>query len=441
MNRPTRLTARLTALASAGAAVLGTLAVAAPNAAAGPAPERTDRRPSCTTPVLDAGWYGANRTRLQELLDRYGACAPHRRHEPKPVAVFDWDNTVVKNDVGDATMFWLLRNGRIKRPAPAQGGWAGTSRALTPAAARALSDACDALARPGAPLPTGTPAGAPCADEIAAVYGTAATRAGAAAFTGWDRRTMEPSYAWLPQLTQGYTAREIRRFAAAARAENLAAPIGAVQTVGTGTATGWVRYYDQQKDLIEKLRESGFDVWISSASPQPVVEVWAEGVGVRADHVIGIRNVTTRAGVTTSRLRGCGTVPDGADRMITYIDGKRCWINQEIFGVRGPAAERVQPAGRRAVFAAGDSDTDISFLRDATALRLVINRNKNELMCRAYDNGDGKWIVNPMFIEPKKAKATPYPCATTGYIDHDGTPSPVRRSDGSVIADQLDTVH
>ena len=128
--------------------------------------------------------------------------------------------------------------------------------------------------------------------------------------------------------------------------------------------------------------------------------------------------------------------------MITYIDGKRCWINQEIFDVRGAAAEKVQPAQQRQVFAAGDSDTDISFLRDATALRLVLNRNKNELMCRAYDNSDGRWIVNPMFIEPKKQtgrartrappRATPSPTA------------PRARSggrDGSVVPDQQDTVH
>ncbi|MEV7525198.1 haloacid dehalogenase-like hydrolase [Streptomyces sp. NPDC091371] len=298
-----------------------------------------------------------------------------------------------------------------------------------------------ALARPGAPLPTGTPAGAGCVDEINAVYGTAATRTGAAAFTGWDRRTTEPSYSWLAQLTQGWTAREIRGFAAAARTENLAAPIGATQKVGTGTATGWVRYYDQQRELVNTLQKSGFDVWISSASPQPVVEVWAKGVGIDADHVIGIRNTTTRGGKFTSHLQGCGSVADGADTMITYIDGKRCWINKEIFGVRGADAEKVQPAARRQVFAAGDSDTDISFLRDATALRLVVNRNKNELMCRAYDNSDGRWIVNPMFIEPKPPKTTPYPCATTGYVGHDGTKGPVLRSDASVIPDQTDSVY
>ncbi|MEU9803928.1 haloacid dehalogenase-like hydrolase [Streptomyces sp. NPDC051000] len=424
---------RLQAAAAAAAITAGALVAAAPAAQAA--------RPGahCTTPTLKAGWYGDNQARLQRLLDTYGACAPYRPNRDKPVAVFDWDNTVVKNDVGDAQMFWLLRNGKIRLPAG--GDWATTSRHLTPAAARALDEACGRLARPGAPLPTGAPAGAGCADEINAVYGTAATRSGAAAFAGWDHRTTEPGYAWLAQLTRGWSAREVRGFAAAARTENLTAPIGATQRVGTGSATGWVRYYEQQKDLIGALRKAGFDVWISSASPQPVVEVWAEGVGIDADHVIGIRNTTTRDGRHTAHLQGCGSVKDGADTMITYIDGKRCWINKEIFGIRGAAAEKVQPAARRQVFAAGDSDTDISFLRDATALRLVLNRNKNELMCRAYDNSDGKWIVNPMFIEPKGRKSAPYPCATTGYVERDGAPGPVRRGDTSVIPDQQDTVY
>ncbi|MFD9677691.1 haloacid dehalogenase-like hydrolase [Streptomyces sp. NPDC059981] len=419
---------------AAAALAAGTLVATTPAAQATARPGA-----HCTTPKLAAGWYGDNRARLQQLIDQYGGCDPYRPTRAKPVAVFDWDNTVVKNDVGDATMFWLLRNGKIRQPAG--GDWTTTSRYLTPAAAQALAAACGPLARPGTPLPTGTPQGAACADELNAVYGTAATRTGAAAFAGWDRRTIEPAYAWLPQLTQGWTAAEVRRFAAAARAENLAAPVGATQRVGTSTtATGWVRYYDQQRDLIKGLQKAGFDVWISSASPQPVVEVWAQGVGVRADHVIGIRNTTGRNGAFTAHLQGCGSVEDGADTMITYVDGKRCWINKEVFGVHGAAAEKIQPAARRQVFAAGDSDTDISFLRDATALRLVVNRNKNELMCRAYDNSDGKWIVNPMFIEPKKQKTSPYPCSTTGYVDHDGTPGPVRRGDTSIVPDQTDRV-
>ncbi|OAR27135.1 hypothetical protein A8W25_02365 [Streptomyces sp. ERV7] len=413
--------------AAAALAIAGSVFAAAPTAEA--------RSGACPELTVKQGWYGQNRARLQELVDTYGRCGKGagtaKGHQP--VAVFDWDNTVVKNDVGDATMYWMLRHSKIRRPQ--HGDWHTTSRYLTGPAATALAAVCPA-GRPTLPTATDTR----CADEIRTVYGDGRTTGGAAAFAGWDRRTTEPQYAWLAQLMSGWRTADIRSFARAARAENLAAPIGAQQRVGTAEVTGWVRYYDQQRDLIRTLQKAGFDVWITSASPEPVVDVWAGGVGIAPDHAIGIRPVTAH-GRLTPHLKGCGTVADGEDSMITYIDGKRCWINQEVFGVRGAAAERVQPAARRQVFAAGDSDTDVSFLRDATGLRLVLNRNKNELMCRAYDNGDGRWIVNPMFLQPKGPKSGAYPCATTAYTDHDGTAGPVRRADGTVVPDQRDTVY
>ncbi|WP_409056639.1 HAD family hydrolase [Streptomyces sp. SYP-A7185] len=392
----------------------------------------------CPTLTVSAGWYGDNRARLQKMIDTYGRCADGGRTGggkggAKPVAAFDWDNTVIKNDVGDATMFWLLRHGKIRTPRG--GDWHSTSRYLTDPAAKALAKACPA---DGTTLPTRRDTD--CADEIVSVYGEGTTTGGDTAFAGYDHRRMEPQYAWLAQLTRGWSAHQVKGFAAAARKENLAAPVGTEQRVGTGRVTGWARYYDQQRDLIRTLKKAGFDVYVVSASPEPVAEVWAESVGVDARHTIGIRNVIAH-GKLTARLKGCGTVEDGDDSMITYIDGKRCWINQEIYGVRGAAAEKVRPAAKRQVFAAGDSDTDVSFLRDATALRLVLNRNKNELMCRAYDDGDGRWLVNPLFIEPKGRLAEPYPCATTGYTERDGEKGPVRRADGSVIPDQKDTVH
>ncbi|CAM5369309.1 haloacid dehalogenase-like hydrolase [Streptomyces tanashiensis] len=45
-----------------------------------------------------------------------------------------------------------------------------------------------------------------------------------------------------------------------------------------------------------------------------------------------------------------------------------------------------------------------------------------------------------MFIEPKKRKTSAYPCSTTGYTASDGTAGPVRRTDGSIVPDQADTV-
>ncbi|MEU9010129.1 haloacid dehalogenase-like hydrolase [Streptomyces sp. NPDC048479] len=426
MNHKLRWPAAAAALAIAGTG----LAAAQPAQPAHPAQAKPR---SCPVLEISQGWYGENKARLQQLIDDYGRCGDHRKGRDKPVAVFDWDNTVVKNDVGDATMFWMLRNSKI-RP-PRGGDWRTTSRHLTAEAAGSLKTACPTGVRT---LPTGTDTR--CADEINSVYSEGTTTSGGTAFAGFDHRRIEPQYAWLAQLMNGWTTRQIQTFATAARAENLAAPIGAEQQVGSGKATGWVRYYDQQRDLIRTLQKAGFDVWITSASPEPVVDVWARGVGIEADHSLGIRSVTEH-GRLTSHLKGCGTVADGDDSMITYIDGKRCWINKEIFGVRGAAAEKVQPVHRRQVFAAGDSDTDISFLRDATGLRLVLNRNKKEVMCRAYDNGDGRWIVNPMFIEPKKRQVAPYPCATSAFTERDGMSAPVRRADGSVVPDQRDSVY
>jgi hypothetical protein len=111
-----------------------------------------------------------------------------------------------------------------------------------------------------------------------------------------------------------------------------------------------------------------------------------------------------------------------------------------VFDIPGPAAFDPLPEKQRQVFAAGDSDGDVTFLSDATALRLVINRDQIEVMCRAYANLDGRWLVNPMFIKPLPL-SPPYPCATQGYDQPNGDQSPLQRPDGGVVPDQLDRVH
>ena len=124
---------------------------------------------------------------------------------------------------------------------------------------------------------------------------------------------------------------------------------------------------------------------------------------------------------------------------MTYIDGKRCFINKEILGI-GRDALKQAPAPRRQVLGAGDADTDITMIRDATGVHLALNRNKPELMCRAYANEDGRWVINPMFIEPLPRFEQPYPCSTTGYVDRSGKKRPVLGDDGKVIPNQLDTI-
>ncbi|MFF2851402.1 haloacid dehalogenase-like hydrolase [Streptomyces sp. NPDC058001] len=388
----------------------------------------------CPRLSTDLAWYGDNRDRLQQVIDERGSCSGGGRS--RPVAAFDWDNTVTKNDVTDATLGWALRHDKILRPK----SWRDSSQWLSDAADRALTRACGTSVPVGSPLPTAT--NTRCADEIWELRENGRTMSGAAGFAGdWNHRHTVPQYAWVPQLFTGRTVRELTAYTEKARTEALAAPVGATRTVGTHEIPGYVRYYDQQRDLIRTLQRAGFDVYIVSAGSEPVTEVWSRGVGVDANHTIAIRSVLDRRGRITPRNEGCGGVPAGRGDAIPYIDGKRCWINQEIFGVRGAAAWEAQPWHQRIALGAGDADTDVTFVGDATGAHLVLNRNKAEVMCRAYDDEDGRWIVNPMFIAPLPRKSGTYPCATTAYNEPRGGGGPLLRRDGSTVPDQRDTVH
>uniref|UniRef100_A0AAU2VMU7 phosphoserine phosphatase n=1 Tax=Streptomyces sp. NBC_00008 TaxID=2903610 RepID=A0AAU2VMU7_9ACTN len=418
-------------------AVTAALAVAA---AAGPVAAspagRVSASPTARCPQLSAGlpWYGDNRARLQRVIDERGSC--HGRSGPRPVAAFDWDNTITKNDVTDATISWSLRHDKILRPAR----WKDTSKWLTDTADQALTEACGTDVAVGAPLPTST--NARCADEILQIREDGTTMSGEAAFAGeWNHRRTVPQYAWVPQLFAGHTVPELRAYTAAARTEALAAPVGATRTVGTHVLPAYVRYYDQQRDLVRTLQKAGFDVWIVSAGSEPVTEVWSRGIGIDRAHTVAIRSVLDRKGRITTRNEGCGGTGVTEGEAIPYIDGKRCWINQEIYGIKGRAAWNRQAPDRRITLGGGDADTDVTFVGDATGAHLVLNRNKNEVMCRAYDNADGRWVVNPMFIEPLPRRSTAYPCATAAYTEPGGGFGPVRRGDGSVVPDQRDTVY
>ncbi|MEU8825685.1 haloacid dehalogenase-like hydrolase [Streptomyces sp. NPDC048636] len=399
-------------------------------------PKHRTPRAECPQLSKDLPWYGDNRARLQHMIDERGTCGQDSHPgSPKPVAAFDWDNTIVKNDISDATLAWMLKHDKILQPT----SWRATNKWLTDAAHRALTRACGTSVPVGRPLPTSTDTD--CTDEILDVYADEETSTGKPAFSGvWNHRRTVPSYAWITQLFAGHTPEQLTAYARKARAQNLAAPIGTEQKVGTHSWAGYVRYYEQQLDLIRTLRKAGFDVWVVSASAEPIVRAWAPGAGFPQDRVVGIRNVVKNGRLTTG-VEGCGDVGNNTGgEVLTYMDGKRCWVNKAIYGIKGAEAWRKQDPAHRIAFGAGDAETDVTFVNDATAGHLAINRNKTELMCRAYDNADHRWVINPMFIEPNPRQETPYPCATKGHMNTDGVEAPLRRPDGSVVPDQQDRV-
>ena len=429
MPKQRRLLAAATALAAAG------LALTPIGAGASTATEAPERTGWCPQLRLADDWYGDNGKQIQQTIDERGRCSDDYDPREKPRAVFDWDNTVIKNDISDQTIFWMLRHDKILQPADQD--WHNTSRYMTDAGAAALTRACGTDVPAGEPLPTSTDV--TCADELLSVRKDAETTDGDAVFEGYDHRIMEASYAWVAQINAGYRPAEVRAIARKARWAALSNPVGATQQVGSSTEVAWIRYYPQIRDLIRTLKHAGFDVWVVSASPKETADVWGAGVGVPRHHTIGIRSLTTK-GVLNGHLEGCGGIADGEDAIMPYIDGKRCFINKEILGIEGKAQLEKAPDDERQALAGGDATTDVTMLRDATGVRVVLNRNKDELMCRAYHNLDGRWTINPMFIEPMPKREEPYPCSTTAYEDADGNLGPVIDDDGSVIPDQDDTV-
>jgi phosphoserine phosphatase len=374
--------------------------------------------PTKPSRLLDSkigGWVQGNRDALNDMITKHGIASPTFDATRRPVAVFDWDNTVIKNDIGDATFAWMVRHDLILQP-PGK-DWGQTNPDLAAAARAALNAACDAAAAAGAPLPTSTTAA--CAAELMNIYYNGKTAAGTAAWTDANKTTMNEPYAWVSQLQAGHTPEEVRAWARAAFEENVNAPIGAKQTVGGVELAGYLRVYEQIRDLAETLDENGFDVWVLTASPQYVVDGLAEEIGVPPHKVVGIRPVLANGKITYGFL-GCGALADGQTSLITYYAGKRCWINKAIFGE--PAASQLgqnADSAKRPAFVAGDSDTDIVMLKDATVLKLAIERGKSEISCNAYQNANAKWLHQPMFIEPKAAPAAgAYACPT--YKDPDG---------------------
>jgi len=317
------------------------------------------------------GWAPKNHAALVAFL------AAEAERPGRKVAVFDWDDTVIRNDIGDAFFGGFLGRRLVKIPAD----WRITSPYLTDAAVTVLKKD-------------------PSPATIFTIYHLGRTPDGATAFAGHDERITRPGYAWLAHLLAGYAPDEIRRLTGKILAEQLARPVGATRTVGLCTLPDHIRLYPQIADLITALEKSGFEVWVVSATPKYIIEVCAEKVGVPSERIIGIENVVGPDGKLTYDLVGCGPVRDGENRMITYRDGKRCWINTIIFGMTAGDPFRPHPdTAKRPRFGAGDSDGDISFLQDTTGLRLFIDKGTPiDAQREATANADGRWLVQEPFI-------------------------------------------
>ncbi len=333
-------------------------------------------------------WSAPQRERIDSVIARFGRGGPDRDAVVAPVAVFDWDNTSMRGDVGDLALAVMLDQQRVRRPADfrAWGPLTDGALALLEAACPGAPDAVLETRRDGA-----------CRAAIAQLAIGGALEDGSPAFDPPRTSTYRASYGMLTRLFAGMTEAEATAVGRAAVERGTSAPVGTRLALGGQEIDGFLRLQEPMHALADELRAAGFEVWIVSASFEPVVRVAASLAGFAEDHVIGARLVMGETG----RYLGEHPYERAFGPMLTFDVGKRFWIRHAIFGV--PVETAMEAPGTRAdraVLAAGDSDTDVVMLADAEALAILFDRGAPLVTCLARAEPE-RFLALPHFVDPQ----------------------------------------
>ena len=316
--------------------------------------------------LSERGWDPVNR----RVLDRWlGEVA---KREGKRSAVFDFDNTCIFHDCGEATFRFQLDRLHF-RITPAQ------LRELIPAeiqgvaklrGGESIADVrADLLAAWEELFPRlelgerqqamGSPAHRDFRARLLWLYEEANATPGIGAT--W-------SYPLLAQLLAGYTADEVGTLAVGAlRTVEQEAPGKASWETATPGRSGartvefvtGIREQPEMIDLIRALQRVGVECWIVSASTEAVVEAVAAELRypIDAEHIFGVRTVRDEKGVFTPRQVPLAEYP------LTWRQGK---------------VDVLRKLGVEPLLVAGDTFTDVEMLTKfpATEVRLLVNRNQ-----------------------------------------------------------------
>jgi len=340
------------------------------------------------TVVLDnAKWSPRNHDLVAALIAKHGITSKTYSAKRKPYAVFDWDNTSIMNDCEEALLMYQINNLAFKLT-PAE--FSAIIRQNVPAgnfapdyknAAGTIVD-LDSL----------------CADldsdyaYLHANYKGMAGNMSLAQITETpqfqdfrsklyfmyeavnDTHGVNVGYPWVIYFFANMTVSEVTQLAEASNDANLGMGLSKVKYTSPASLPGkagvvttahfhGIRLCTEVATLMDTFRQNGFDVYVSTASLEHVVGVFASnskyGYHVPRENVLGLR------------LEQDGEVLKNAYRKdwpLNWGPGKTVVIKRELVASKGYGP----------VFVAGDSDGDYDMLRDFqdTELGLIVNRLK-----------------------------------------------------------------
>jgi phosphoserine phosphatase len=336
-------------------------------------------------PMEPAGWSSANRRAINQLLQTLGSSSANYNPARKPYAVFDWDNTCIMNDAEEALLLHQAEHLLFKMT-PSEfaevlrqgvpGGVFHPDCSNTDGQPVAMEDVaadideayawlyahCDAL---GGSRP------------LAEMHQTEQFKNFRAKFyylycALCRTYPVEVGYKWIIYFYKNFSPAELQAMVTDAIASSLAAALhqaaihSSAQLPGRAGRVAPVHFYGmrihpEMVTLMATLRANGIDVFVSTASIDDVVRVFAGnpqyGYNIPADHVLGLKLEMTDGKYANVYKK---------DWHFNYGPGKTVGI-QNVFVARkgyGPAM----------VF--GDSDGDAWMMKDFpdTRLGVIINR-------------------------------------------------------------------
>ena len=311
--------------------------------------------------LMQGSWLPDNRAALEDLIRRVGR--ENSTYDPSspPFAVFDWDQTVIRHDIGDALFL------------------------------RQIEDLAFAHDQDEFWSILGVPANDPLRDHVARLQEASPDERAAmdehhawreAVLLGYLRSGQvdpQEGFPWQTRLLAGLTVDEVKRLTRIAIEAEVAMPLQPRPYTVAGSQLSFhqgLRPYVEILDLMRALDEAGIAAWVVSATNIWSVQAMAEYLGLRTDRVIGMRT-RVEDGVITSDLE----LPAPA----TW--GKVLAIQRYIHPTQPP------------VLVAGDNITDLPMLEYSADTRLVIDRGVKALrdVARSRRADGERWLIQPKF--------------------------------------------
>ena len=323
-------------------------------------------------------WYPENLARIQEALTRLPAAGNHSGSTAPPFAVFDFDNTCIFRDIGQAVFrVQLLELHYRINPQ--------TLATLIPEKAQDLAGRPWELLRstilqhyqelwPLIQAEKKEEAQAhPAYPGFVTLFYWYVVNARSAPELG-------PRYvlALLAKIQAGFTLTELQAFCTRvldeAQQERLAvftlqaefpAPLG---SMSARYPTG-LQPFAEMQELMKLFLHHGLRCYVVSASSEWLVQTVAPRLGfpLTQDNIFGVRTTLANGGLVLPQ--------EETNYPLTYREGKNAIIDRFIGGTPW--------------FVAGDADTDYDMLtRPGVCLRLLINRNLSGLIGKLYQRPD-----------------------------------------------------